>query len=181
MAMWPVLALMLLTGCCKLLPRHTVTLADYGIAIEVPADWQMQENISGLRWYARPTNSGKTVAGAYLTLMRDNAGELTAPGTPATLSRYVEFKLEQEGRNALSHAVLTNNPVLVGGRSGALLLTEYASETYHWRTQSLLLMEGDYGYALSATASAADAAALQAAYSRTLSSLRFTRPPAEKP
>lgn len=167
-----------LAACHAPAQTRTVSIPDYGLSFEMPAHWQMEEKVAGLRWYARPTDGDKPIAGAYLTLLRDTARELTAPGTTPTLAGYVEFKLEQEGRNALSHTVISNSPVMIDGRSGALVLTEYASHTHRWRTLSLLLLDGDYGFALTATALPDDAPALESEYGKLMVSLHFLKPAA---
>lgn len=156
----------------------TVAFADYGLSLQVPAHWQAQENISGLRWYARPTADGKPLPGAYLTLLRDEAARSSGPGEAPTLEGYAAFKLEQEARNAQSHQVLSTATVSVDGVAGTLWLTEYASKTHRWQTWSLFAVKGEQGYTLTATALKDDADRLEPAYRAIINSLRWL--PADK-
>ena len=179
---WRALALMalalVLAGCdsgyseraAAASPKATLSFADYGLSLLVPEQWQSQEDVSGLRWYARPMKSGRPMPGAYLTLLRDDATILHSPGVQPTLESYVEFKLEQESRNAVSHKSLSTDTVSVDGSPGKLVLTEYASKTHQWQTFSLFTMREEQGYTVTATALKADIGKLTPAYRALLNS-----------
>lgn len=164
----------LLGGCqAQTVPERELLLADWQLALKIPADWQVQQNLAGLRLLLRPLRKGQPWPGAYVALSRDEARLLTGPGAVPTLAGYVRFRQEQLGRNAWQQQLVRAETTTLDAVAAELWLRDIVSPTRRERVLSLMTVRNGQGYTLEAVAPAAEFSRLQAAYQRLAKGWRW--------
>lgn len=165
------LAALALVACAGEIPGRTLRLPEYGLTLELPASWQVQESSEGLRLFARPVGAdGAVVRSAYFTLTRDDR----RTGAPlADLENYVQFKERQAQHHVARYERLAQDRASLGGVLAVRQERLYASRTQEKRALVLMAVAGDHGYTFVGAAAPRDYATLRPQFERVLASIRW--------
>jgi len=150
-----VASLCLLAAACSkpepvLLTASAQVLDDYGFSLRLPEGWRVTENRGGLRWQARPYESGQPVAGVYFLVDRDMARPASAgfPEVAPSLDSYVARSEELAQRDALAYRVAATGAIDLDGVKAIWNERAYASYTIKRRTLAVIAVREKYGYLL---------------------------------
>lgn len=156
----------LLSGCNP--PPRQVTLAQAGLTIDLPLDWQLQRADGQTLLFVRPLENGELVPGAYLLLVRHPQGQ----GGAADLASYVNFSEQQAQQFGLEYERMENADTEVAGHAARRQLRHWRGHTRERNELALMWVADGYGYQLTAVSEPHRFGRLRPQYERVIRSLR---------
>jgi hypothetical protein len=173
-------SLCLLADACSrpapvLLTASEYVLDDYGFSLRLPEGWRVMENSGGLRWQARPYESGQPVPGVYFLVDRDMARPASAgfPEVAPSLDSYVARSEELAQRDALAYRVAATGAIDLDGVKAIWNERAYASYTMKRRSLAVITVRGNYGYLLTGASTDATFQRWQPSFRAIAASLRW--------
>jgi len=167
-----IMAVLLLSGgllsACSSTTTQQVVLADAGLALDLPDDWQTQRADGQTLLFVRPLENGEPVAGAYLLLVRHPQRQ----GGAADLASYVEFSEQQARQFALDYERMENADTEIAGHAARRQLRHWRGHTRERHELALMWVADGYGYQLTAVSEPRSFGRLRPHYERVIRSLR---------